>query len=482
MTEGGGTRYTYDNRCEQRRSDPKGGAPSFLKRKGRQTMGVYSKEDIIRIVREEEIEFVRLQFTDIFGMLKNVAITASQIEKAVSNQCMFDGSSIEGFVRIDESDQYLYPDLKSFRVFPWRPSHGKVARLICDVYNTDGTPFVGDPRYVLKRVIQKANDMGYDRFNVGPEAEFFLFKTDEEGKPTTQTNDEAGYFDLGPLDHGESTRREICMALEQMGFEIEASHHEVAQGQHEIDFKYADALRTADNIMTFKMAVKTIAKRHGLHATFMPKPKAGMNGSGMHINMSLQKDGKNIFQDASDPNGLSEEAYYFIGGIMRHIKGMAAITNPLVNSYKRLVPGFEAPVYIAWSTTNRSPLIRIPAAADGEGTRIELRSPDSAANPYLTLAVCLSAGLEGIREKIEPPQSINANIFALSEKEREELHIDQLPGTLLEAVEELEKDTFIQKVLGDHIAGKYIDAKRKEWHEYRSQVSEWEIQEYLYKY
>ena len=246
--------------------------------------------------------------------------------------------------------------------------------------------------------------------------------------------------------------------------------------------KYADALTAADNIMTFKMAVRTIARRHGLHATFMPKPKFGVNGSGMHINMSLQKDGKNIFQDASDPNGLSEEAYYFIGGIMRHIKGMAAITNPLVNSYKRLVPGFEAPVYIAWSTTNRSPLIRIPAAADGEGTRIELRSPDSAANPYLTLAVCLSAGLEGIREKIEPPQSINANIFALSEKEREELHIDQLPGTLLEAVEELEKDTFIQKVLGDHIAGKYIDAKRKEWHEYRSQVSEWEIQEYLYKY
>ena len=293
-------------------------------------MGVYSKEDIIRIVREEEIEFVRLQFTDIFGMLKNVAITASQIEKAVSNQCMFDGSSIEGFVRIDESDQYLYPDLKSFRVFPWRPSHGKVARLICDVYNTDGTPFVGDPRYVLKRVIQKANDMGYDRFNVGPEAEFFLFKTDEEGKPTTQTNDEAGYFDLGPLDHGESTRREICMALEQMDFEIEASHHECAQGQHEIDFKYAEALHAADNIMTFKLAVKTLAQRNGLHATFMPKPIFGIAGSGMHTNMSLFRNGKNAFYDPDDPRGLSKEAYSFIAGLLHHVRGMAAVTNPQI--------------------------------------------------------------------------------------------------------------------------------------------------------
>ena len=441
----------------------------------------YTKEDIIRLVREEDAQFIRMQFTDIFGQLKNVAITASQIGRALDNQIMMDGSSIAGFVRIEESDQYLWPDLDTFAILPWRPQYGKVARLICDVHNPDGTAFAGDPRGVLKRVLRRADALGFT-CNVGAELEFFLFQTDEDGQPTIRTSDEASYFDLGPLDHGEGTRREICLNLEQMGVAVEASHHEVAAGQHEIDLQYTDALRAADNIMTFKMAVRTIARRHGLHATFMPKPKFGVNGSGMHINMSLQKDGKNIFQDASDPNGLSEEAYYFIGGIMRHIKGMAAITNPLVNSYKRLVPGFEAPVYIAWSTTNRSPLIRIPAAADGEGTRIELRSPDSAANPYLTLAVCLSAGLEGIREKIEPPQSINANIFALSEKEREELHIDQLPGTLLEAVEELEKDTFIQKVLGDHIAGKYIDAKRKEWHEYRSQVSEWEIQEYLYKY
>ena len=444
-------------------------------------MSKYTKDDIIRMVEEEGIDFIRMQFTDIFGQAKNVAITASQIQKAVNNQISIDGSSIEGFTRIHESDQYLYPDLDTFTVLSWYEQQGKVARLLCDVCNPDGTPFIGDPRGALKRVLRRAADLGYT-FNVGPECEFFLFEMDKDGKPTTKTNDEAGYFDLGPIDHGDHTRREICLALEALGFEIEASHHECAAGQHEIDFKYAEALNAADSIITFKQTVKKIAYANGLHATFMPKPIYGTAGSGMHINMSLQKDGKNIFQDASDPNGLSEEAYYFIGGIMRHIKGMAAITNPLVNSYKRLVPGFEAPVYIAWSTTNRSPLIRIPAAADGEGTRIELRSPDSAANPYLTLAVCLSAGLEGIREKIEPPQSINANIFALSEKEREELHIDQLPGTLLEAVEELEKDTFIQKVLGDHIAGKYIDAKRKEWHEYRSQVSEWEIQEYLYKY
>ncbi|WP_297288514.1 glutamine synthetase family protein, partial [uncultured Flavonifractor sp.] len=309
----------------------------------------HSKEDIIRMVRDEDIKFIRLQFTDIFGQLKNVAITASQIEKAVNNQCMFDGSSIEGFVRIDESDQYLFPDLKSYRVFPWQPHHGKVARLICDVHNTDGSPFAGDPRYVLKRVIQKARDMGFDSFNVGPEAEFFLFQTDDEGKPTTKTNDEAGYFDLGPLDHGESTRREICLALEAMKFEIEASHHECAQGQHEIDFKYEEALHAADNIMTFKLAVKTLAQKNGLHATFMPKPIYGVAGSGMHTNMSLFRDGKNVFHDPNGERGLSREAYSFIAGLLAHVKGMAAITNPLVNSYKRLVPGYEAPCYLAWS-------------------------------------------------------------------------------------------------------------------------------------
>lgn len=441
----------------------------------------YTKKDILEMVEEEDVEFVRLQFTDLFGNMKNVAITASHLKKALDNKVMFDGSSAEGFVRVEESDMYLYPDYGTFATFPWRPQQGKVARLICDVYRPDGTCYEGDPRYILKKVVSEAAALGYT-FNVGPECEFFLYHVDDDGMPTTITHEQAGYFDMGPLDFGENARRDMVLTLEDMGFEVESSHHENAPAQHEIDFKYDEALQTADNISTFKLVVKTIAKRHGLHATFMPKPKNGVDGSGMHINMSLSRDGRNIFQDSHDSNGLSQEAYYFLGGIMAHSKAITAITNPLVNSYKRLVPGFEAPVYIAWSTTNRSPLIRIPAAADGEGTRIELRSPDSAANPYLTLAVCLSAGLEGIREKIEPPQSINANIFALSEKEREELHIDQLPGTLLEAVEELEKDTFIQKVLGDHIAGKYIDAKRKEWHEYRSQVSEWEIQEYLYKY
>ena len=435
----------------------------------------YTKEDIIRMVKEEDIEFIRLQFTDIFGQLKNVAITASQIEKAVNNQIMFDGSSIEGFVRIDESDQYLYPDLKTFRVFPWRPSQGKVARLICDVYNPDGTPFVGDPRYVLKQVIQKANDMGFDRFNVGPEAEFFLFQTDEEGKPTVKTNDEAGYFDLGPLDHGESTRREICMALEQMDFEIEASHHEVAEGQHEIDFKYAEALHAADNIMTFKLAVKTLAQKNGLHATFMPKPIFGIT------NMSLFKDGKNAFYDPDDPRGLSKTAYSFIAGLLAHVKGFAAITNPLVNSYKRLVPGYEAPCYLAWSASNRSALIRIPAAR-GQATRVELRSPDPSCNPYLALAVCLAAGLDGIEKGMEPPAEITENIFKMDAAARKAAGIDSLPGSLEEALEAMKADQLVLDALGSHVAENYIEGKEKEWDEYRTRVSSWEREKYIINY
>ncbi|MBM6924483.1 type I glutamate--ammonia ligase [Pseudoflavonifractor phocaeensis] len=441
----------------------------------------YTKEDIIRMVREEDIEFIRLQFTDIFGQLKNVAITASQIEKAVNNQIMFDGSSIEGFVRIDESDQYLYPDLDSFTIFPWRPQHGKVARLICDVYNPDGTPFVGDPRGVLKRVLQKARDMGYDAFNVGPEAEFFLFQTDDEGKPTVKTNDEAGYFDLGPLDHGEGTRREICMALEQMGFEIEASHHEVAQGQHEIDFKYAGALHTADNIMTFKLAVKTLAQKNGLHATFMPKPIFGINGSGMHTNMSLFKDGKNVFYDPNGEKGLSKEAYSFIAGLLAHVKGMAAVTNPLVNSYKRLVPGYEAPCYLAWSASNRSALIRIPAAR-GQSTRVELRSPDPSCNPYLELAVCLAAGLDGIEKGMVPPAEVTENIFVMDEATRKANGIDSLPGSLEEALVALKADQLILDTLGEHIAQNYIAGKEKEWDEYRTRVSSWEREKYIINY
>ena len=443
-------------------------------------MSKFTKEDIVRIVREDDVEFIRMQFTDIFGQLKNVAITASQIEKAVNNEIMIDGSSIEGFVRIQESDQYLHPDLDTFTILPWRPQHGKVARLICDVYNPDGTPFIGDPRGALRRMLKKAADMGYS-FNVGPECEFFLFQTDEDGKPTTTTNDEAGYFDLGPLDHGESTRREICMALETMGFEIEASHHEAAPAQHEIDFKYDEGLKVADDIMTFKLVVKTIAKRHGMYATFMPKPKYGMNGSGMHINMSLSKDGKNVFCDPEDKLGLSETAYQFIAGILEHVKGITAIANPLINSYKRLVPGYEAPVYIAWSATNRSPLIRIPASK-GEGTRAELRSPDPTANPYLVLAVCLSAGLDGIRRRLHIPQAVNRNIYDMTDSERLEAGIDNLPENLMEAGIELANDDYLKQTLGPHITRVYLDNIKKEWKDYSTQLTDWEIKQYLYKY
>ena len=440
----------------------------------------YTKNDIMSLVQEEDVEFIRLQFTDIFGNLKNVAVTVSQLKKALDGECMFDGSSIEGFARIEESDMYLHPDFSTLNIFPWRPQQGKVARFICDVYRPNGTPFEGDPRYILKRAIKEAENLGYV-FEVGPECEFFLFNTDENAMPTTNTHEQAGYFDLGPVDFGENARRDMVLTLEEMGFVIEASHHEVAPAQHEIDFRYDEALVTADNIMTFKLAVKTIAKRHGLHATFMPKPRYGVNGSGMHINMSLSKDGKNIFADKNDKNGLSKEAYYFIGGIMKHMKGMTAITNPLVNSYKRLVPGFEAPVHIAWSVTNRSPLIRIPAS-HGIGTRIELRSPDPSANPYLALAVCLRAGLDGIVNKIMPPASVDCNIFEMSDAQKRENGIEEIPGTLIEAIYDMEKDDLVREVLGEHTYTKYIAAKKAEWYRYRSQVTDWEINEYLNKF
>lgn len=441
-------------------------------------MNNYTREDIMRMVEEEDVGFIRLQFTDIFGTMKNVAITTSQLKKALDNQCMFDGSSIEGFARIEDSDMYLYPDLNTFAIFPWRPQQGKVARLICNVYKADGTAFESDPRYVLKKVAEKARQEGYV-FEVGPECEFFLFHMDDNGLPTTITHENASYFDLGPLDLGENARRDMVLTLEDMGFEIEASHHEFAAGQHEIDFKYDEALATADNIMTFKMVVKTIGKRHGMHATFMPKPKYGENGSGMHLNMSLRRDGINVFSDPRDVNGLSREAYYFIGGILKHIKAISFITNPTVNSYKRLVPGYEAPVYIAWSAKNRTPLIRIPTSL-AENTRLELRSPDPTANPYLALAVCLAAGLEGIREEIEPPASVDANIYKMEKEEREKLGIEELPGSLLEAIREFEKDTFIQDVLGRDLSEKFIAAKKKEYADYRSQVTDWELQKYLH--
>lgn len=443
-------------------------------------MARYTREDIIRIVKEQNVEFIRMQFTDIFGQLKNVAITSGQIEKALNNQIMIDGSSIEGFTRIHESDQYLYPDLDSFVVLPWEPKGGRSARLICDVYNPNGTPFVGDPRHVLKAALERAAEMGYT-FNVGPECEFFLFEVDADGKPTSKTGDEAGYFDLGPVDHGETTRRDICLALEEMGFEIEASHHEVAAGQHEIDFKYADALTAADNIMTFRMVVKTLAQHNGLHATFMPKPIFGINGSGMHTNMSLFKDGKNAFYDSADARGLSKEAYSFIAGLLAHVKGMTAVTNPLVNSYKRLVPGYEAPCYLAWSASNRSALIRIPAAR-GQSTRVELRCPDPACNPYLALALCLAAGLDGIEKDMTPPAEITENIFAMDAAARLANGIDNLPGSLEEAVYALESDELMAATLGEHIFPRYVEGKLKEWDAYRMQVSSWETERYMIKY
>ena len=443
-------------------------------------MARYTKEDIIRMVDENNVRFIRLQFTDIFGTLKNVAITTSQIEKALDNKCMFDGSSIEGFVRIEESDMYLRPDLDTFVILPWHAQHGSVARLICDIYTPDGTPFEGDPRYVLKRTVQEAAEMGYT-FNVGPECEFFLFNTDEFGHPTTITHDTAGYFDLGPSDLGESARRDICLNLEEMGFEIEASHHEVAIAQHEIDFKYSEALSAADNILTFKMVVKSCADSHGLSASFMPKPVYGRAGSGMHTNMSLFKNGENVFYDPESETKLSHVAYNFIAGVLKHVKGMCALTNPLVNSYKRLVPGYEAPCHIAWTLSNRSALIRVPAARD-LGTRIELRNPDPACNPYLAFAVLLAAGLDGIRNDLMPPSAVSANIYDFNMEEREAAGIGSLPADLNSAVAEMKADPFIREALGDHVFGKYIEAKEKEWYDFSTAVTEWELDQYLNKF
>ncbi len=436
-----------------------------------------TKEDILRIAEEKKVEFVRLQFTDVFGTPKNVAITVKQLGKALDGECMFDGSSIEGFVRIDESDMYLKPDLDSFAVFPWRP---ETARMMCDVYSTDGTPFMGDPRNILKKVIREAEEMGYS-FNVGPECEFFLFKRDENGNPTTQTADKAGYFDLGTIDLGENCRRDMCIALEKIGFEIEASHHECADGQHEIGFRFGEVLHVADDVVTFKYVVKTIAERHGLHATFMPKPVFGICGSGMHTNMSLFKNGQNAFYDPEDELGLSQDAYSFIAGVMEHIKGITSFANPLVNSYKRLVPGYEAPVYISWSVSNRSSLLRIPSAR-GKATRVELRSPDPSCNPYLEMALCLAAGLDGIKRGLKPVAPTYANLYDMTEEELKANNIEMLPKSLEEAIEESIKDPFIKETVGDHIFEKYIEGKKAEWHAYSTAVSQWEIDRYLIKY
>jgi glutamine synthetase len=440
----------------------------------------YTKEDILRIAKEENVRFIRLQFTDLLGTIKNVEIPLSQLPKALDNKMMFDGSSIEGYVRIEESDMYLVPDLDTWVIFPW-VSQDRVARLICDVYLPDGRPFSGDPRLILKRVLKEAEQLGFTTMNVGPEPEFFLFKTDENGDPTLELNDHGGYFDLAPTDLGENCRREIVLTLEEMGFEIEASHHEVAPGQHEIDFKYADAVKAADQIQTFKLVVKTIARQHGLHATFMPKPLYGMNGSGMHCHLSLFRGNENAFYDPSDSLGLSETARYFMAGVLHHARGFTAVTNPTVNSYKRLVPGYEAPCYVAWSACNRSPMVRIPSSR-GLSTRIEVRNPDPAANPYLTMAVLLKAGLDGIKKQMLLPPPTDRNIYVMTEDEREDQGILSLPSDLKEALKELLRDEIMCDALGDHALTHFIELKDIEWEMYRTQVHAWERDQYIRLY
>ncbi|WP_107838199.1 type I glutamate--ammonia ligase [Metasolibacillus meyeri] len=444
-------------------------------------MGKYTKEDIKKLVQDQEVKFIRLQFTDILGTIKNVEIPVSQLDKALDNKMMFDGSSIEGFVRIEESDMYLLPDYDTFMIFPWTAEKGKVARFICDIANPDGTPFAGDPRSNLKRMLKEMENLGFTSFNLGPEPEFFLFKLDEKGEPTLELNDDGGYFDLAPTDLGENCRRDIVLELEEMGFEIEASHHEVAPGQHEIDFKYADAITACDNIQTFKLVVKTIARKHGLHATFMPKPLFGVNGSGMHFNVSLFKGKENAFYDEQTELGLSETAMQFMAGVLEHVQGFTAVTNPTVNSYKRLVPGYEAPCYVAWSARNRSPLIRIPSSR-GVSTRIEVRSVDPSANPYLAMAVILQAGLEGIRKQLTPPPAVNRNIYVMTEEEREANGILNLPAALDDALTLLAKDTVIQEALGEHIYANFKEAKDIEFDMYRSTVHQWEREQYLKMY
>jgi len=439
-----------------------------------------TRADILALARSLNVRYLRLQFTDILGINKNVELPSSQFEKALEGDIMFDGSSIEGFVRIEESDMLLAPDLSTFRVFPWGDAENRIGRIICDINMPDGTPFSGDPRGVLKRQVARAHKLGYT-MNAGMEAEFFMFKPGPGGEASTNTHDVGAYFDLTPVDLGEEARRAIVDVLEQMGFEVEAAHHEVAHGQHEIDFRYADALTTADNIATFRFVVRNIAQRFGLHASFMPKPIFGQNGSGMHTHQSLFAGAENAFWDSRAKWELSETALWYIGGLLEHARGYTAITNPLVNSYKRLVPGYEAPVNVAWSMRNRSPMIRIPDRR-GLGTRVELRIPDPAANPYLALAVMLAAGLDGIETRADSREPVNTNIWEMSHRERRRLRIDDLPHDLEEACDELEKDEVITDALGEHVTANFLAAKRQEWRDYITQVSQWELDNYLAKY
>lgn len=437
-----------------------------------------TKEEIKKIVADNNVRSIRLQFVDMNGNVKNLAVPSSQLDKVLNNECMLDGSSIKGFRSIETSDMFFFPDFSTFSILPWRERDGSnVARIICDIHNGDGTPFEGCPRCNLKRIIKEAQDMGYV-MNVGPEAEFFLFKKDKDGKPAVKYHDDGDYYDVGPEDKGEDIRSEMVATLHQMGFEIEASHHEAAPSQHEIDFKYADALTTADNVVTFKYAVKVIASKHDLHATFMPKPVFGINGSGMHCNVSLFKDGKNAFYAPDAEYELSKEAMYTIGSMIQHVEEFTAVMNPQVNSYKRLVPGYEAPVYVAWSLANRSALIRVPAKR-GNATRVELRSPDPCCNPYLAFAVLLTAAIEGIKNKTVPPMQREENIYDMSTLERKEKGIKSLPGSLNEAIYTMRNSELVKKALGEHIFNEFITSKMREWDEYRIQVSDWELKKYL---
>ena len=434
-------------------------------------MGNYTSEEILQMVEEEDVEFIRLQFTDMFGAIKNIAVTARELPRALDNRCMINGEQIAGMDMEKGSDLYLSPILDTFAILPWRPQQGKVARMICDLYFPDGTPYKNSPRYILENVAGKAQEEGYTCY-IDPECEFFLFHTDDNGNPTTVTHEQAGYLDISPLDLGENARRDMVLTLEDMGMEVESSHHEAAPAQHEIDFRYGEIRKIADCITTFKMAVRIVAKRHGLHATFMPKPKTEANGSGMHIQFSLIKNGENVFECADRPGELSEEAYYFIGGLLAHSKEMALITNPLVNSYKRLVPGYDAPTELTWTENNQNSLVRIPVTR-GEGIRVELRSPDASANPYVVLAVCLAAGLDGIKNKITPTKSSN-----LAAQDQQAEH---LPETLKEAIDYFESSSWVKEVLGEEFCRQYVAAKKNEWLRYTRQVTDWEIAEYLYR-
>lgn len=445
------------------------------------------RQNPITLIKEEiekkSVELLHLQFVDIEGILKHVTVTADQIDDVVEGKIMFDGSSVTGFSPINRSDLYLQPDLNTFAVLPWSVEENySEARFICSIQNPDGTLFEGDPRNIMKKTIEKAAEKGYT-INVGPELEFFLFKADENGRPTQETQDVGGYFETSPQDYGERVRLEIYRALKNMGFTIEASHHEVAEGQHEINFKYDNALSAADNATTYKWVVKTIAKKFGLHATFMPKPIFGSNGSGMHVNISLFniEDGKNVFFDESDSRQLSKTAYQFIGGLLDNVKSFAALTNPLVNSYKRLVPGYEAPCYIAWSASNRSALIRIPAKR-GVATRVEIRCPDPSANPYFAYAAIAIAGLDGVARELEAPAEIVDDIFSMSEAERNERGIENLPTTLGEAITALEEGRIGREVLGEHSYNEYVALKKGEWDRYRMAVTGWELEQYQAKF